>query len=242
MDIHSHILPGVDDGAADIAEALAIAERAVANGVSVIAATPHFAEGFFRPEAAVIAQRLEELRSMVRTAGLSLQVMSGAEVRISPSLLSWLKRGEVPTLGDNRFLLLELPFDCIPRQSSSVVSELAAQGITSVLAHVERNIDIQRDPAKLSDFLEQGCLVQVNSTSLTGSLGHSAQVTACTLLKTRQVHVIASDSHDAKNRYPNFKEAHRMASDVVGPAEAVRMLRDTPSMILGVDDGSRGLG
>lgn len=232
IDIHSHIVPGLDDGARDMDEALAIAEKAVENGVETIVATPHLAEGLYRPGEVEVSQGVEELREAVRVASLPLAIEAGAEVRISASILSWLEEDKVPTLGGGSFVLLELPFDIVPKPSGYIVSEMRARGLRTVLAHVERNLEIQRDATRLAAFSEMGCLIQINSNSLTGELGRGPKDAAIGLLKAGKVDIVASDSHNALRRYPNFNAAFAIVARIVGEPKATRMFRDTPRQVL----------
>lgn len=232
VDIHSHILANIDDGPASIEESLGLAREALANGVSDIIATPHLKPDFFPFSMHAVRKAFERLNKALERENVDINLHLGAEVSISGRLMEQFKAGDVPTLADSHYLLLELPFDLIPPFANQVVFQLRLAGIIPVLAHPERSADIQRDPVLIKPFIEAGCLAQINSTSLTGRLGSRARTTAIALLTNGWAHVMASDSHLAGDRGPNFIEAVALAAKYVGAEEATRLVAGNPRRIL----------
>lgn len=194
IDLHSHILPGLDDGAASEEEALAIARAAVADGIRTLAATPHVRSDY-PTSADAMEQALAELRSALSAAGIALDVRGGAEIaldRVDAIGHEELRRF---CLGGSRYLLLEAPYSGWPRGIGEQLFRLQVAGFVPVLAHPERNGDVAADPGRLAPLVEAGALVQLTASSLDGRGGRSAAATARRLLDAGLVHLVASDAH-----------------------------------------------
>jgi len=232
VDIHSHILPNLDDGPATLEGSLDLAKEAVANGISDIIATPHLNRDLFPFSTNASRQACKQLQEALAAADIPLKLHLGAEVKIHPKIVEELNAGKVPMLAESRYLLLELPFDMIPPYAHEIVFQMRLAGVTPILAHPERNASIQRDPRKLGALIDLGCLTQINSTSLTGRLGEASQSTAVSMLTQGWAHMIGSDSHFAGDRGPNFKEAITVAAKYVGFDEAQKLVRENPKRLL----------
>ncbi len=213
IDLHSHILPGVDDGARNLDESLGIARACLEDGIEVIAATPHVRDDY--PTDAETMERLVgELRQALVAHGIPLDVRKGGEIAIE-----WLERLPLEELrrfglaGNPGYLLVEFPYYGWPRSLGERVEELRAQGIAAVVAHPERNAEVQSFPDRLGPLVDAGALVQVTSASLDGRLGSAPQETALTLIELELAHLLASDAHHA-----GVREA--------GMAAAIRVVRD----------------
>jgi protein-tyrosine phosphatase len=195
IDLHAHVLPGVDDGPASLAESLEILRDAAADGVTRIAATPHVRDDY--PTAPETMEFLvAELDAAAREAGIALDVLPGGELD-----LEFLTRLEDGTLrrfglgGNPSLLLLEFPYYGWPPGLRDKVTGLRARGFTLVLAHPERNADVQEAPERLRPLVEAGLLVQLTAASVDGRLGRRTQACARTLLDTGLAHLVASDAH-----------------------------------------------
>jgi protein-tyrosine phosphatase len=229
IDLHSHILPGVDDGARTLEEARALASRAVADGVEAIAATPHV-RADFPTRAEVMEEGVAELRADFHEQGIRLQVLHGGEIDLS--LLWAIPADELVRLTiaqTGRYLLLEFPYRRWPLALDSAVSGLVRRGIIPLLAHPERNPEVQDRPARVESLVEAGALVQVTAGSLEGRLGRASQLTARRLLELGLVHTLASDSHG-----PHIREGGlAAAAEAVGNEELARYLtREAPAAIV----------
>ncbi len=213
IDLHSHILPGVDDGAQNLEDSLAIARSCVEDGIEVVAATPHVRDDYpTDPEA--MERLVGELRQALVADGIPLDVRKGGEIAIE-----WLERLSPDELrrfglaGNPGYLLVEFPYYGWPRSLGTRVEELRAHGVTAVVAHPERNADVQSFPDRLGPIVEAGALVQVTAASLDGRLGSAPRETALRLIELELAHLLASDAHHA-----GVREA--------GMAAAVRVVRD----------------
>ena len=233
VDIHNHILPGVDDGAATMGEALAMAWMAVADGTDTMFATPH--RGWYlrqpaRPD--VIEERVAELQTALNEAEIPLTVLPGVEIRIGPQVAQDLRDGEVGTLGmAGCWALVEPPFDRIPPDALDNLKAIGDAGFRVVLAHPERCADIQRSLTFLEACADLGMAFQITSGSLLGRFGPVPQKTAEAILAHAADWplVIASDTHDLRDRPSNLLRAARDAAAVlVGAAQAQEMVDSRP--------------
>jgi protein-tyrosine phosphatase len=216
VDIHCHILPGIDDGARDWDESLAMARLASADGTATIIATPHQLGSYGGNHGDTIRHRVAELSERLAIAGISLRVLPGADVRVDAQLVEQILSGEVPTLGDHgRHVLLELPHELyIPLES--IVERLARHNIVAILSHPERNEGILRRPDVLEPLVSAGCLLQVTAGSLCGTFGESCRRLAESLVVGGLVHFVASDGHGAKARRPLMRRAYERLCELVG--------------------------
>ena len=195
IDLHTHVLPGLDDGTRSLAEARALALEAADDGVTALVATPHVRDDWpTTPDA--MEDAVAELREDFARHGVPVEVLHGAEVALD---LLWaippadLQRLTIAQTG--RYLLLEVPYRGWPFAFESAVTRLLDLGVTPLLAHPERNPDVQDRPDRIRGVVEAGALVQVTAASIEGSRDRAAQAAARRLLDLGFVHVIASDSH-----------------------------------------------
>ncbi|KGK91253.1 histidinol phosphatase [Desulfosporosinus sp. HMP52] len=196
IDTHSHILPGLDDGAKTIADSLGIVRQLVHSGFTTLIATPHVMEGrdFLSPEEILAA--VEQLRKHVAEEEILVEIWPGAENYISPDLGKWAGEGKLMTLGNTgKYLLLELPMLEIPQYTEQVLFDLQVQGLTPVLAHPERNRGLIERPEYLVEWANKGVLFQMNLRSLSGRYGPEAQELAERMLRSGLIHFVGSDAH-----------------------------------------------
>lgn len=216
VDTHSHVLPGLDDGAVDWSAAVRIAEMAAAQGVSTIVATPHQRgsdQGRFNE---AIRSHTAQLGQLMIRRGIRLQILPGAEVRIEPDLIDRIRRRHVLSMADrNRHILLELPHEVyLPMER--FLRELHSTGLVGILAHPERNEGIIGRTEIVRTLVEAGCLIQVTAASLLGQFGSHVERFAVSLLEQGLVHLIATDAHSVKSRPPCLREAWQRAGDLAG--------------------------
>ncbi len=222
IDLHSHILPGLDDGVGSIDEARELARLVSAEGVEAIAATPHVRDDFpTTPEQ--MERGVAELREDFAAAGIEIRVLHGGEIALER--LGELTRQELErfTLAQTgRYLLLETPYSGSPHALAPAVRSLRSSDLTPVIAHPERNGEVQRRPELLQSLVDLGALVQVTAASLDGRFGRPSRRAAKALLKLRLAHLIASDAHG-----PELREAGLTAAvEAVGDAGLARYLVD----------------
>jgi protein-tyrosine phosphatase len=229
IDLHSHILPGLDDGAETIESSLEMARAALADGIEAMAATPHVRDDY-PTSAAAMESALAEVRAALAAEGLPLELLSGGEIALD--YLPLLDDDALRSFGlggNPRYLLIETPYLGWPLGIAETLFELRLRGFEIVLAHPERNADVQEDPGKLESLVDAGILVQVTAASLDGRLGPPPRKTAEHLLKVGHVHMLASDAHEPDLRAGGLASA----SHAVGDHELARWLTvDVPRAIL----------
>jgi protein-tyrosine phosphatase len=210
-DLHFHLLPGVDDGPADLDASLDLARAAVAEGTSIVVATPHVRADLGVTDTAEIRERVRELRAALDRAGIALELRRGGE--LGHDLVSSFRHEELDRLAQgpvgNRWLLVETPFEGIGPDFHAATAELRERGFGVVVAHPERSADAELDAAAgLRDELDAGSLAQLNAQSLTGEHGDSARRAAWELLDAGMIAVVASDAH-GPSRPPALRSARR---------------------------------
>lgn len=206
-DIHSHIIPAIDDGAVDEKTAADMLRMASANGTSHIIATPHFIAGSIENTSALVHEKCAELRGLAGREGIDISIHPGAEVFISPDIPELYDKGIICTLNDSSYILLELPTSGIPVYTEDILYELQLKGLMPIIAHPERNREILKNPDILAAMVNRGILAQVNSGSIAGIYGRKMRRAAMKLIKTGLVHFVASDAHSAGRRSPILDEA-----------------------------------
>ena len=235
IDLHCHYLPGIDDGAQTLDEALALARAAVADGITHAVMTPHVHVGVFENRTASIEHAVAQLRAALVQHGIALSISAGGEVRIGAELIELLETGELPFLGHlngQRVMLLELPHGQVPVGAERFTGWLRKQGVLPLIAHPERNKDVMRNLAKLDPFIEQGCLLQVTAGSLIGSFGELAQRHARELLDRGDIYAVATDAHNLANRPPMLGAARAFIAGAAGEAAATALTHGNPHALL----------
>jgi len=197
IDLHAHVLPGIDDGAPTFESSLALARAAVTDGVETMVATPHVRDDY-RTEATTMARLVDELRAAFASDSVPLELLPGGEVALDQVRARPVSELQAFGLGGNPgYLLVEFPYHGWPLDLSELMFQLVAQGVTPVLAHPERNDVIQAAPLRLQPLVASGCLVQLTAASAVGRLGRRPRAAAMQLLELGLAHVLASDAHAA---------------------------------------------
>jgi protein-tyrosine phosphatase len=236
VDIHCHLLPGLDDGATDWEMAVAMARMAVSDGIHTVVATPHQLGRYWQTSGDTIRQRAVQLQQILEDRKISLTILPGADVRIDERLVDRIQRGEVLTLGDHgRHVLLELPHELyIPLDG--LLDQLASAGIGCILSHPERNLGILARPKLLRPLVDGGCLMQLTAGSLMGHFGRRAQELSEQLVVEGLAHFVSSDAHDHQHRRPVLGEAFHRVVTLVGPEGATELFCHNPACIARGED------
>jgi protein-tyrosine phosphatase len=232
IDIHLHILPGVDDGPETMEQTLTLARALVQEGVHAAIATPHYNDEFPQRSAAEIQGRIYDVQQMLDRSDIPLRLFPGHEALIKPGLVEDIQAGRIATLNGSRYLLLELWNSTWLPETERVIFELRALGIIPVLAHVERYRAIQRDPSRLNTLFQQGVLSQLTASSLVGMQGKTTKHCAEQLLKKGLIHYIASDAHGMHRRPPGIASGVQAASRLLGRERVYQMVEVWPAAIL----------
>jgi len=241
IDLHCHFLPAVDDGPLTMAEALALATYAAADGITHAVLTPHIHLGRYENRRSSLQDEFVAYKSALRTAGIPLSVSLGGEMRLCIETLQLLQQGEVPMLGKLDgfdILLLEFPHSHILPGTEKLVDALLRQNIRPLLAHPERNKDVLRSIDKLTPFIERGCMLQLTAGSLCGNFGKPALLCARALLERGWVSVLATDAHNLKYRPPALAAGRAAAEKLLGAAAAHALVFENPAAIVGTREAA----
>lgn len=232
IDLHAHVLPGVDDGPVSWQEAVELVQQAAADGISTIVATSHMMpDGVFANHRGILLPLVAELKEHLHRSGVNVEIYPGGEVYMSPDVIARLERGELLTYGDaGRYMLLEMPASEVPAYAESVVSELRDMGITPIIAHPERNVGVMQKPARVKPLLDAGALLQVNAGSLRSK--HASRDVAKYLLTHGYVHFLATDCHGVYSRRPRLKRYVEMVREWIGADAADKLVRGNPAAVL----------
>ena len=232
IDIHTHVLPAIDDGARNLDESLAMLRMAAAAGTTEIVATPHAGTSFpFDPGA--VDGLMKELQA---AAGPVPRLHYGCELRLTPETIEdALKSPARYAFAHGSAILVEFPDFVVPKSAGQILSAMLMRGIRPIIAHPERSSILRKQTTDLEDWVEQGCLLQVTTQSLDGRFGKSSRTSAHELLERGLVHFIASDSHDLNHRPPLLDQASAYISKVYGPDLARRIFIDNPKAALAGD-------
>lgn len=235
IDLHTHILYDLDDGALTLEESLEMARIAVADGIRTVAATPHspasIASRHYSPN--LIVQRLDQLCAALQSEGIDLTVVAGTEIAYDGGIVEQLRRGDLLTYGSSRAILLELSSNRMPPTLENALFNLQVAGYRIVLAHPERIVEVQQDPNLLIPLVERGVCMQITAIALLGGQGRQLQQVCETLLTHQMVHILASDTHGpSSQRPPTLNAAREYAATLVGPAQAESLVTTMPLALL----------
>lgn len=232
IDLHCHILPGVDDGAADLSVSLAMAEVFVAEGVTVVACTPHIFPGLYDNRGPQIRAAVANLQSELDRRGFALRLVSGADIHVAPGLVDGLRSGELLTLGDSRYVLLELPHHVAPPRLENIFLDLLAADYVPILTHPERLTWLPAQYDLVSRLVSAGVWMQVTASALAGNFGLQPRELAERMLDEGLVHILASDAHNADRRRPDLRRGYELAAARIGEQHAQDMVYTRPRGVL----------
>jgi protein-tyrosine phosphatase len=232
IDLHCHLVPGIDDGAPDLETALKMARIAVADGIEVTACTPHIYPGLYENDRDGIVAAVAALQSVLDDEGIALRLTTGADVHLTPDLLEGLQAGRLPTLADSRYLLLEPPHHVAPPRFEETIFRLMSEGYVPVVTHPERLSWIETHYDIFVRLAQRGAWMQITAGSITGRFGKRPRAWAERMLDEGLVHIVATDAHRAQQRPPLLAEARDAVARRLGDAEATLQVTSRPKAIL----------
>ncbi|MEW6255309.1 MAG: CpsB/CapC family capsule biosynthesis tyrosine phosphatase [Pseudomonadota bacterium] len=232
IDLHSHILPGIDDGAASQEAALEMARIYVAQGVQAVACTPHILPGVYHNSGQDIRAAVAQLQARLDEAGIALSLFTGADNHVVSDFVSGVREGRLLTLGDTRYVLVEPPHNVAPPRFDDLVFNILLGGYVPIITHPERLKWIETDYDLMTRLCERGVWMQVTASSLTGRFGRRPRYWAERMICEGRVQILATDAHDPKGRPPDLEEGWTAACRLVGTQEAAQMVSGRPSFIL----------
>lgn len=241
IDLHVHILPGIDDGPEDLAESLQMCRLAYADGIHILVATPHLHPGLYHSPKKIILAKVAELNqnlpNYLATAEVSaktdLKIIAGADIHLSFFLRQNFTWDEVIFINDNhKYFLLELPDYFLIEPVKKFVASFRDKGIIPIISHPERNSLFQKNSQILADFIRLGALSQITAMSITGFFGQKAKEVAFFFLHHNLAHLLASDAHSSRSRPPILSKALAEISAHLGPEKAWHMVHDLPLAVV----------
>lgn len=234
IDLHCHILPGIDDGAKTMDDSLEMARRAVSEGITHILATPHYKNGRWDNEKEDILRYVESLQMELDQRNISLKIFPGQEVRIVGELIEDISANKIQFIDeDDQYLLIEFPTATIPHFTDPLFFELQKKGIIPVIVHPERNRAILNDPNELLKMVEKGALAQLTAGSYVGTFGKKIQKLSHQLIQADLVHFIASDAHNIHSRDFHMEEAYEKLEKEFGKQKVKQFKQVTKDLVNG---------
>jgi protein-tyrosine phosphatase len=232
IDLHCHILPGIDDGSPDLGVSLDMARMAVADGITTIACTPHIFPGVYDNTGPLINLAIEELRAALREEDIPLRLLSGADVHIAPDLVPGLRSGRVLGINGSRYFLFEPPQNVLPPRFDDFVFNLLTAGYVPILTHPERLAWIENHYELVRRLAGAGVLLQLTAASITGRFGRRVRYWSDRMLEEDLVFLIATDAHNTDKRPPLLSEAREILDQRYGDDYATRLVLNHPQIVV----------
>lgn len=232
IDLHCHMLPGIDDGAPDLAVSIEMARASVADGVSVVACTPHILPGLYHNTGPQIRQATERLQQTLNREGISLQLVTGADNHIVADFVAQLRSGHLLPLANTRYVLVEPPHHVVPPRLEDLFFSLLVADYVPILTHPERLTWIRSHYETVQRLARAGVWMQITAGSLAGAFGRDARYWGERMLDEGYVHILATDAHDVNRRPPNLSQGRALAEKLVGDAEAQHLVVTRPRGVL----------
>lgn len=234
IDLHCHILPGIDDGPKNWDESLAMARMAVDEGITHILATPHHMNRSWMNPKKNVVTLTNELQDLLDKEYIPLIIFPGQEVRIHGEILKNIQKDEICFIDEfNKYLLIEFPTPVIPEYTDRLFFELQNEGITPVIVHPERNHAILKDPSILKSFVDRGILAQLTAASYIGGFGRNVEKLSHELISSCVVHFIASDAHNISNRPFYMRKAYQKLEKEFGQEKVEEFQQVTKDLVNG---------
>jgi protein-tyrosine phosphatase len=216
IDLHCHILPGVDDGAHSLSDSLNMARKAVEQGIHTIVATPHHRNNRFENRKPSIIDRVEELNTILIEEKIDVKILPGQEVRLHGEILEGYKAGEILPVNHTPYVLVEFPSNHVPRYAEKLFYDLQMNGLIPVIVHPERNQEIIERSDLLYQLVKKGALTQITAASINGDFGKKIKNFSLQLVEANLTHFIASDAHNVTNRSFKMSEAYDLIEKKYG--------------------------
>jgi len=232
IDLHCHILPGIDDGAGDLSVSLEMARASVAQGVTVVACTPHILPGLYHNSGPAIREATRDLQTILDEEGIPLRLVTGADAHMTLDFIAGLRSGHLLSLADSRYVLVEPPHHTAPPQLEDFFFNLIVAGYVPILTHPERLSWVPSRYETIKRLVQAGVWMQITAGSLFGTFGRNPLYWANRMLDEGFVHILASDAHDAERRCPDLAAGYKLAAKRVGAEEAQHLVLTRPAGIL----------
>lgn len=220
VDIHSHLIPNVDDGSKSVEETFMLIKEADRAGITDIILTPHYIVNSYEQNANTLILLKDKLQQILDKDKINVKLHIGMEVYITDNLIDLLKQNKLLTLANSKYLLMELPLNTNVQYLDMVIFKLIENNIIPIIAHPERYKFVQEDPSKVRELIESGCLIQSNIGSILGIYGKKAKKTIKYLLKNDLINFIATDTHRKNTIYPLLEKGIKKIEKITGKEKA----------------------
>ena len=236
IDIHCHIVPNIDDGAKNLEDALEMAHIAYAEGIRKIVNTSHYHPSFEYTKGKELFKRIKEFNETLKSNNIDIEVFVGNELYYSEDIIDIIEKKEFYTLNNSKYLLIEFPPIRFPKNLVDIIYEIKIRGYIPILAHVERYKEVQENINLIYECINEGALIQVNSSSIMGKNRKEAEKTSKILLDNNMVHFIATDAHSSEKRRPIIDETYNYVADKYGEELAEILFVENPSKVIKDED------
>ncbi|MFP5114112.1 tyrosine-protein phosphatase [Bacillaceae bacterium C204] len=231
IDLHCHILPGIDDGARDLSESVMMAQKAVEQGIHTIVATPHHLNNRYENSKQTIMDKVRELNKVLIDKKIDLNVLPGQETRIYGEMVEDFEIGEILPINNTQYVLVEFSSTHVPRYTEKLFYDLQTKGLIPVIVHPERNQEIIERPEILYQLVEKGALTQVTAASICGDFGKKIKTFSLQLIEANLTHFIASDAHNTSSRTFKMREAFDVVQAKYGN-EMVYLFQENAEIVI----------
>ena len=232
IDMHCHILPGIDDGASDLEEALEMARIAESEGIKKIVNTSHFHPEFKYTMGEELVEAINSFNVALKANKIDLEVLIGNEIYYTDEIIEELHNLNFHTLNNSKYLLIEFSPMNVPKNLADVVYEVKLKWYIPVLAHVERYNNIIENPNIIYDCIKEGAIIQVNASSILGKHGKEIKKVSDILLDNNMIHIVASDAHGSERRRPQLREAYEFVKNKYSEETADNLFKNNQSLII----------
>lgn len=231
IDIHSHILPGIDDGAQTEVDSLQMARAAVNEGITTIVATPHHRNGKYDNERNSIIRWVDTLNELIEKEGIPLTILPGQETRINGDMIAELENEIILPINNTKYVFVEFPSAHVPRYASQMLFDIQVAGYIPIIVHPERNQELIEHPNRLYEFVKKGALTQVTAASVVGKFGKNIQKFSRQIIEANLTHFIASDAHNTTTRGFAMNEAFQLIQNDYGDDYVYMYLENSQLLI-----------
>lgn len=232
IDLHTHILPNIDDGARNIEETLCLMQEAESVGFQAVIATSHYIEGYYETDVLEREVWINAIYKKLQEENIKLKLYLGSEIYLSENMIQLLEKGKASTINDTSYVLFEMPLNIEPLNLYNVVYEMIQYKLTPILAHPERYLFVQQDPELIYDLIEKGVLMQSNYASIIGYYGPKAQIIVKNLLQNNMVHFLGSDVHRKNTIYPKIPQILGILTEMIGKEKLEKLTTINPKLVL----------
>ncbi|MGB8452071.1 MAG: CpsB/CapC family capsule biosynthesis tyrosine phosphatase [Anaerocolumna sp.] len=232
IDIHSHILPEIDDGSKSMEQTIHMVKLAYEEGIRTMVATPHFHEGSYEHPPSILEYKLQKVKEAVKDIVPEMNILLGSEIYYSHEIVRLLRRNRMPAIAGTKYILVEFSTMADYRYIKNGLQEFVMEGYLPVIAHVERYVDVTKDLGRVMELIDMGVCIQVNADSITGETGRYYHGIAKKLLKYQYIHIIATDTHSDGARAPRIRKCFDYVVKKYGDEYAKELLIDNQRKIL----------